>query len=351
MFGASGSQTLSRGQWQLSVTTRYLKSDDHFRGTEYQAERLQLANYVVNDQRMVDVGATWALSPRWSLAVSVPFVSASWSIPLPTRPTPGPRSRQEASGLGDVSAVARYWVRDPARHGRANVSVGVGIKAPTGRHDVTDVYPDLTGANPADKAVDQSIQPGDGGWGLVLDLQAYGRLRRATLFGSATYLANPRDTNGTPSIVAGLGLSSDPRFAGVLVNSVPDQYVARIGVAFPVARRLSVSGAFRVEGLPRYDLLGASHGWRRPGYETFFEPGLVLSTRSGNWSLYVPVGIVRNRQPNPYTGLRGDATFPDYVFLAGWSYRFGESAPGSPARPREESAGPLGSAEVVHCSP
>lgn len=348
MFGASASPALSRGEWQLSVTTRYLKSDDHFRGTEYQAERLHLANYVVNQQRMVDVGATRGMSPRWSLAVSVPFVSASWSIPLPTRPTPGPRSRQDASGLGDVSVVGRYWVRDPARRTRANVSLGVGIKAPTGRHDVTDVYPDLTGADPADKAVDQSIQPGDGGWGLVLDLQVFGRLRKATLFGSLAYLANPRDTNGTPSIVAGLGLSSDPRFADVLVNSVPDQYVARVGVAFPAARRLTASAALRVEGLPRYDLLGASHGWRRPGYETFFEPGLVLSARSGSWSLHVPVGIVRNRQPNPYTGLRGDATFPDYVFLAGWSYRFAGSGPDSAARPRGESAG---SGEVVRCLP
>lgn len=346
MFGASASPAVSRNEWQLSVTIRYLKSDDHFRGTEDQAERLHLANYVVNEQRMVNVGAAWAVSSRWSLAVSVPFVSSSWSIPLPTRPAPGPRSRQDASGLGDVSLLARYWVRDPALHGRTNVSLGAGIKAPTGRHDLTDVDSDLAGANPADKLVDRSIQPGDGGWGAVLDLQAYGRVRKAILFGSATYLANPRDTNGTPSIVAGLGLSSDPRFADVLVNSASDQYVARAGVAFPVAKRFTVSAAVRVEGRPRYDLVGDSHGWRHPGYETFFEPGIVLSTPSGNWSLHAPMGVVRNRQPNPYTGLRGDATFPDYVFLAGWSYRF--TGTGSASCPRDDSAG---SVELVQCPP
>ena len=49
----------------------------------------------------------------------------------------------------------------------------------------------------------------------------------------------------------------------------------------------------------------------------------LLYTR-GNYSLNfnVPKAVYRNREPNPYTDLPGDATFPDQIFLVGLSYRF-----------------------------
>lgn len=85
---------------------------------------------------------------------------------------------------------------------------------------------------------------------------------------------------------------------------------------------LSVSLAYRVEGLPRYDLIGDSHGWRRPGYEMFVEPGLTVSKGGSTWSLHVPIGFHRNRETNPYSGREGDATFPDFILLTGISHRF-----------------------------
>jgi hypothetical protein len=72
----------------------------------------------------------------------------------------------------------------------------------------------------------------------------------------------------------------------------------------------------------RYDLIGDSHGWRRPGYEMFAEPGLAYSKDEWTMSLNVPIGFYRNRLPNPYSGREGDATFPDYIVLAALSYRF-----------------------------
>jgi hypothetical protein len=44
--------------------------------------------------------------------------------------------------------------------------------------------------------VDHSIQPGDGGVGITLDVAAFKGINRFTLFGTATYLVNPRNTNG-----------------------------------------------------------------------------------------------------------------------------------------------------------
>src|SRR5438093_6857500 len=236
--------------------------------------------------------------------------------------------------------MARWWLLSPVIHPRGNVSVAIGIKAPTGNYGAKDEYPNIDGTNDTRKAVDQSIQPGDGGWGVLFDLQAYKSLEHATFYGSGTYLANPRDTNGTPSIIVGLGFGGNPAFAALLENSVPDQYVARAGAAFPVVKDLfTMSIGFRIEGVPRYDLIGDSHGCRRPGYESYLEPGFLFTHGRSTWSIYVPRALVRNRRPNPYTGNAGDATFPDYVVIMGYSYRFGGAAP-APSRTAPEPSEP-----------
>ncbi|HSR51396.1 MAG TPA: hypothetical protein VLV83_11250 [Acidobacteriota bacterium] len=306
----------------MSVAFRGLNSNKHYNGTERQFEREELGNFVQNNQRLVDVVASYAVTDRLSLSVGVPYVNASWSIPLPVRPVPGPRSKQEARGIGDVSVSGRYWLMDTEQSNH-NVSVGLGIKMPTGKSDVADVYPDLTGENPTRKAVDQSIQPGDGGWGILAEVHGFKRVKRTTLFASLSYLMNPKNTNDTPSIVEGLGLGDLPRFEDVLVNSVPDQYVLRGGAAVPLpVTGLSASLALRMEGLPRYDLFGASNGWRRPGREVFIEPGFAYSRENYTVTLNVPLAVYRNRLANPNTDNPGDATFPDQIFLVGFTYRF-----------------------------
>ena len=323
VLGAASRLVPERGEWQVSLSYRGLDSDTHYSGSEHQRVREREQTYVINTQQALDVGVSYAASDRLSVSLGIPIVKSSWAVPTPIRPVPGPRAKQEASGLGDVSLTGRYWAFAP--ESRHNVSLGLGIKAPTGKHDVTQVYPNIDGTNSAEKAVDQSVQLGDGGWGILFDVQAFRQLSKATLFASGTYLVNPRDTNGTPSILVGLGLGNNPVFAeeGVLVNSVPDQYLVRMGAVMPLGETgIGASLAYRVEGLPRYDLIGDSHGWRRPGYEMFVEPGLTFSKGRSSWSLHAPIGFYRNREPNPYSGREGDATFPDFILLSAYSYRF-----------------------------
>lgn len=323
MFGADSQPVATQGSWQVSLSYRTLDSRRHYSGSEEQTHREELGTFVINTQKALDLGLTYQVSDRFSLSLGVPVIEASWAVPSPIAPTPGPRAEQNASGLGDISVTGRYWLFPP--ESRANIALGLGIKAPTGDHRARDTYPNITGADPASKFVDQSIQPGDGGWGLLFDVQAFRQMRRLTLFGSGTYLANPRDTNGTPSILVGLGVGGNPAFAaeGILENSVPDQYLVRLGAAVPFAESgFAGTLAYRVEGLMRYDLIGDSHGWRRPGYEMFVEPGLAYSKDEWTLSLNVPVGFYRNRLANPYSGREGDATFPDYIVLTAVSYRF-----------------------------
>ncbi len=322
MFGAASRLVPEKGEWQVSLSYRGLDSDTHYSGSEHQRIREREKTYVINTQQALDIGVSYAVNDRLGFSLGVPLIKASWAVPTPIRPVPGPRFKQEASGLGDVSLTGRYWAFAPESH--HNVSLGLGVKAPTGEYDVTQAYPNIDGTNLAEKAVDQSVQLGDGGWGILFDIQAFRQLSQGTLFASGTYLANPRDTNGTPSILVGLGLGNNPDFAreGILVNSVPDQFLVRIGGVVPFGKGFGASLAYRVEGLPRYDLIGDSHGWRRPGYEMFAEPGLAYSRGGTTWSLNVPIGFYRNRRPNPYSGREGDATFPDYILLMGISRRF-----------------------------
>jgi len=311
-----------KGRFSLSFSYRGSSADRHYRGTEYQAQRQELGTYVVNDQRLFDVGVTYGVTDRLGLSLALPFVSSSWSIPSPISPVPGPRAVQHGQGVGDLTLSGRYWFLDP-RNRTHNFALSLGVKAPTGNANDTDVFVDITGQNPARKAVDYSVQPGDSGWGIVMGLQAFQRLGPVTAFGNFTYLANPRDETDTPSILQGLGLGASPNFADRLYNTVPDQYLARLGatVGLPV-KGLSFSLAGRLEGQPRYDLIGDSHGFRRPGKSGYVEPGLAYTWRSVSVNLNVPITVYRNREPNPYTDAEGDATFPNYVVLLGLGYRF-----------------------------
>jgi hypothetical protein len=106
-------------------------------------------------------------------------------------------------------------------------------------------------------------------------------------------------------------------------NTVSDQFVFRAGTQVALTPQISASLAWRMEGVPRYDLLGASHGRRRPGVEMYWEPGVTFTTGRHAVSFNLPVGYYYNRFRDPYTGNEGDSTFPEYVAIATYSMRFG----------------------------
>jgi len=301
-------------------------SNDHYNGTVEQVQRQQLQNYVENRQNLFDIGLTRIMTRRVSLSIGVPFVNSSWASRDPAYPFPQPRQEvpQHGRGLGDISVSSRAWIFYPPTHPNWNVSAGGGVKFPTGNARAQDVFKGRTDGVEALRYVDQSVQPGDGGWGVMFESQAFYRVQRVFLFASGSYLANPKDENDTPSIIAILGLPTNVgQFKGLGVNSVPDQYLTRIGGTVRVWKGLSATVSWRMEGLKRYDLFGASHGWRRPGTEMFIEPGIAWARGPHMVTFNVPMGYYYNRRANPYTGIAGDATFPRQVFLTSYSLRLG----------------------------
>jgi hypothetical protein len=321
------------GETQISVTTRTLRSTDHYNGDVEQVQRQTLQTYVINKQRAADLTITRTLTSRFSVTAGIPYVNSSWSIPSPTSPTPGPRAAENGRGLGDIMVSGHMWVLPTDRFRKGNITVGLGVKAPSGNSHYMDTFPGSNGLNNVPRPSDMSVQPGDGGWGLLADVFAFRRIPYAQLFVSGNYLANPRDKNDTPSIsVSRLAPGATPTGnPDRWLNSVPDQYMVRAGGAVPIKYGIAGSLAWRLEGLKRYDIIGGSHGFRRPGVEMFVEPGVTYARGSHIVGFQLPIGYYRNRFPDPYTGNKGDATFPKHIFLASYSYRFGGKAPANTA--------------------
>jgi hypothetical protein len=317
LFGTTGAVDQEVGTWNVTFTGRTSTADHHYNGTVRQIQRETEQTYVLNRQHSMTTTIAYQWSPRISLNAGIPFVEASWGIPSPRSGGPAARANENARGLGDITTLARVALFSPANPRSWNLVIGGGLKLPTGKSRATDVFPDGNGNNNLERYVDISVNPGDGGWGLILDLQGYKAMGRFTTFGSSTWLANPRDTGG-PSR-GNLVTNTTPSN----INTVSDQFVFRAGTSVSITRHISASIAWRMEGVPRYDLIGASHGFRRPGVEMYWEPGVTISSGRHAVSFNLPVGYYYNRFRNPYTGSPGDSTFPEYVNIATYSMRLG----------------------------
>ena len=311
---------LAPGDWQVSVGYRWQKSARAFIGTEEQEERRRLGVISINRIHLFDVGVTYGVTPRLSVSASVPFLAATRTRPGNVDRLAGfpnaPDQVYKSVGFGDLAVSGRLWLIRPPAERRRNVSIGFGVKLPTGKKDVSTVVDTPTGRRRIFN--DQSIQLGDGGFGFTADIFAFRSYKHLTVFGSATYLFNPRNTSGVPT--------GRPR-PSEAVLSVSDQYVARSGVVVPIRRikGLALNFGGRLEGVPSSDVFGKSDGFRRPGYAISFEPGFSYTRKKETWTVNIPVPIRRDRirsVPEIHDNVRDAAAFADYIILAGYSRKF-----------------------------
>jgi len=324
VLGAFDELTGSVTKWQASFSWRYQKSDRHFRGIEEEENREAEHSEVINDVNLAEIGLTYKFNPRTSLSVGIPFLMATRSHPIrdANRDVVG-RSVLNSRGLSDMTIVARRLMLDPAKVRRGNVTLGLGIKLPTGDNAVVDTRErEVDGERVLSvETVDQSVQPGDGGFGFIVDLSAYWLLNPHgdyALYASGAYLINPEGTSGVQTY------RSRP---GEEIMSIADQYVFRTGLLVgPESwNGFSIGLGGRIEGVPVHDLFGSSEGFRRPGYAVSVEPSLTWTRGAHSFSLAVPIAVQRNRQrsvPDLANDHHGDAAFADYVVLASYWRRF-----------------------------
>ena len=315
----------SEQKWEISWTWRYQHSFRHFVGTVEQPHRVSEDSNVINHINLTELGIRYNFTPRNSVTVTIPYLIAtrSYAIRDQDRNVVG-RTQVQAHGLSDVTIVGRRLLFDPAAAHRGNISVGLGIKLPTGADSTVDtrLRTDENGnLVPSLETNDQSIQPGDGGFGIIVDASGYRNLARwanLTAYGSGGYLINPSGTNGVYTY------RGRPAEA---IMSVADQYLARVGLLVAPAswKGLSLGLGGRWEGVPVHDLIGSSEGFRRPGYAVSIEPSLTWTHGNNTLSLAVPYAVRRDRQrsvPDLESGTHGDAAFADYLYLLGWWHRF-----------------------------
>lgn len=256
----AGMTNLLDSKWLASLSYRWLHSDRHFVGDVEQTARHVTGNQVINDSHFIGLGVSYSITPRYSVSLALPFVRhnrTSWYEHTRTN-----RHGSQSGGLGDTRLTLSTWILDPVTLPSGNLQVAVGIKAPTGDYAATDTF--TTVNEPVIGYVDQSIQPGDGGWGITLELNGYQTIGAGVYaYAQGFYLASPRDVNGTSTRS---GNSRGNPYEQI--SSVPDQYLVRggLGYALPWVQGVTITFGGRVEGVPVYDLIGDENGFRRPGH-------------------------------------------------------------------------------------
>lgn len=305
-------ETHRAAKFEVSLGYRYLPSSRHFIGTVEQKQREVLGTQIQNNTHLFDLSLSYQLNPRWSLTASIPFVR-SYRNQLYA-----PRGEFTVLSQGDATVGARFFLWRPPTESQRNVSIGFALKMPTGRYSVTGAATNARGEAIIATA-DQSIQPGDGGTGFVVDLNAYTpSYFHSWLYFQGLYLFNPRNTNGVSTF------RTRPLET---VMSVSDQYLYRGGVTrgVPWVRGLAASFGGRIEGVPVRDAFGGSAGFRRPGYAISLDPGLIYGKGRYTFSANIPWAIQRNRKRSVsdyQNGIHGDAAFADYSLMFSISRRF-----------------------------
>lgn len=316
------SDSLTRHTWTASLNYRYFKSFRHFTGTHEDTERVDENTNVINHDNSILLGINYTINKRWAIGLTVPVIYVDRS----SRPRDANNQRVPerhyvtSAGLGDIRLMGYYALTPHQQHGQ--FLLGVGVKLPTGNYNFKDdAYVNGVIVN---RPVDQSIQPGDGGVGIVLEADVTREVfKNGMVYGNAMYLLNPRNTNGT------LTNRSNP-FESVM--SVPDQYFVRTGLRYRMGHWLAGVGA-RYEGIPVRDVWGASDGFRRPGKILSAEPSVAYSRGAHFIILQVPVAVYRNRtqsvadkrwEEQERQPKHGDAAFADFLVSISYAFKFSQ---------------------------
>ena len=339
---SNSSYNLEKGEIQVGANYRYFHSFRHFVGTEEQPQRQDLGNAVNIYSHAIDLNLAYGLSDRLSAYVTLPYVNNERSQTLTLTKDAASKALTRysvyAKGIADVRFGLNYWLIDPKKATKGNLSIGAGVKLATGSYTATDDALQTDGTK-KNVVMDQAIQPGDGGIGFSIELQGFKAIYKNLYgFASGYYMFSPQESNGTFKSAAKKGLE------GYEIYASPDQYFGRAGLMMPVGKKqnLTFSLAGRLEGIPAYDAFGGQVAYRRPGYVIAIEPGVTYRSGQHTFTLFVPNNIVRNRiqsaadiasqnlrnsvitDPAKYVHVQGDAAFADYSINLGYSYRIGK---------------------------
>lgn len=301
--------------WIVSLNNRYFRSFKDFRGkTDLETPE---RNQAVNKNFTTELTVNYLMKKGWSMTLALP-ISANVREAAGEHGGPNTeRFKTKAYGLGDIRLVVSKWMLKPTNSLKGNFQLGFGLKFPTGDFDQKDYFHRSGGLVLA--PVNPGIQPGDGGLGLIGELNAYYRFDQK--FGAYTnlyYMANPREYNGENW--GGFTYTEEQIQAGINLSSVPDAFALRGGVNYDLLSSLTLAGGLRYEGVPVNDLIGGSKGDRRPGNYLSVEPGFIYRMPKISFYGYVPVIVSRDIKQTvggKLLGVHNPGGSADYQILFG----------------------------------
>jgi hypothetical protein len=312
-LGGRSDSYLEATRWQADISYRRLRANEFFVGRDQHDELGPFGEPLDFKIHSFSISATYAVTDRYALSLNVPWSTGSVSRMY----ADGKSHTQSASGLGDIRLVGTRWIWDPVYIPRGNVALGLGLKAPTGTHNATD-YNWIATGDSARTTLDQSVQLGDGGWGIILKADGFRRIdERSFVYASGEYLATTKEHTGV----------SSPRRPDQMV-AVPDLYSVRAGASRVVSPKhgLTLSLGMRQDATTRADLLGGKDmSFRRPAMVGYIDPGLSLTSARGTFYVNTPIRAYQNfRQDYSYVAgervLGGDLA--RYLVLTGFTRRW-----------------------------
>jgi hypothetical protein len=287
----------STSDWQLNITNRYFKAYRDYKETKDLHTPPENQN-VIKSYSM-DIGINRLLKNGWSVDISLPIAANSRTTNTEHGGANTPRYTTHSFGIGDIRITVYKWILAPTVNQKGNIQLGLGLKLPTGDYKYQDHFhwrPDTMVLAP----VNPSIQLGDGGTGIITELNTFYFLntsRTISLYGNLYYLINPREQNGVPATLGGRPVSALAIKAGGAEISVADVYSLRAGINMNI-NKWAFSLGLRDEGVPVRDLIGGSLGVRRAGYTVSVEPGVIYKMKKTSLYVYVPVTATHSIKQN-----------------------------------------------------
>jgi len=312
--GGDGDIYLSAGTWQVGLGYRYVSSDQLIVGTGPRNDLAPGGNPSIVHSQSLTTNLVYGVSDRFSVAISAPISRGSLELTY----ADGQRHQNSSAGLGDVSVAANYWLRNahPLQPG-GNVAIGFGVKAPTGKNDVSGTFWKADGTSVA-FPVNPPIELGDGGWGFILAVKSFRPVfERSYLYGGGTYIFNPKKTTDVV------------RSPGSTVHwAAPDTWDASAGVSTLVSTPLGLSvnlGALAY-GTPRRDVIGGrDDGQRLPMTVVYASPGVGITRGAQTITVSMPVRAYMNFRPSyvdDATSFHGGGGLARRLILSSYTVRF-----------------------------
>ena len=311
-IGENGQSYLVNGQWEAGISYRFLYSNTFFIGTEPQHEYKERGENAMLHHHSFNLSARYAVNQRLSISANIPIIHAQES----DIHFDGMRHLQKpGTQLGDMRIVANYWLNDPAKLPKGNISIGLGLKLPTGNEELEGTF--YTFSGPQTRDYDIALQPGDGGLGIIVEANGFHSITdRISTYAGVHYVINPRNTNNS---LAQWFEPGDP-----YTSDSPDQYNLRGGMTVAFGS-FAINVGLRFDGIPLNDLIGESDGFRRPGNLLYLDNGIMWSDITNTVSLSLPYALRRNiitSNMDASFGIETLGGLADFLTLVGYTRRF-----------------------------